>query len=68
MRAKIWLWNLDDGSFASLEDVVKFYSDGGRPNPYLDREIRPRNLTENEQLALVAFLRSLTGRVVEGLP
>jgi cytochrome c peroxidase len=58
---------MHDGSLASLEEVVEFYSEGGRSNPYLDGEIRPRNFTPEEKRALVAFLQSLTGRVSEGL-
>jgi cytochrome c peroxidase len=57
---------MHDGSLATLEDVVDFYSAGGRPNPHLDREIGPRNFTQAEKQALVAFLRSLSGTVVEG--
>jgi cytochrome c peroxidase len=58
---------MHDGSIASLEDVIDFYSEGGRANPFLDSEIRPRNFTASEKRALVAFLRSLSGKVVEGL-
>ena len=54
---------MHDGSLATLEDVVDFCTDGGRPNPYLDRELRPLKLTEDEMTAVVAFLRSLTGVV-----
>ena len=54
---------MHDGSLATLEDVVDFYTDGGRPNPFLDDEVRPLRLTEDEKAALVAFLRSLTGTV-----
>jgi len=57
---------MHDGSFASLEEVIGFYSEGGRPNPSLDSEIRPRNFSAEEKRALAAFLRSLTGRVIEG--
>jgi cytochrome c peroxidase len=57
---------MHDGSMASLEDVVEFYSQGGRPNPNLDLEIRPRQFTPEEKRALIAFLRSLSGRVREG--
>lgn len=52
---------MHDGSLATLEQVVDFYSDGGRPNPFIDPEIRPLELTTAEKAALVAFLRSLTG-------
>jgi cytochrome c peroxidase len=58
---------MHDGSLATLEDVVEFYSEGGRPNPNLDPAIRPRNFTDEEKRALVAFLRTLSGRLSEGL-
>jgi cytochrome c peroxidase len=58
---------MHDGSLASIEDVVDFYSDGGRNNPNLDAPIHPLNLTPREKLALAAFLRSVTGRVHEGM-
>jgi cytochrome c peroxidase len=58
---------MHDGSIATLEQVINFYSDGGRQNPSLDAQIRPRNLTSEEQLALTAFLRTLTGRIQEGM-
>ena len=54
---------MHDGSLRTLEEVVDFYSDGGRENPNLDPEIRPRKLTDEEKRALVAFLRALSGRV-----
>jgi cytochrome c peroxidase len=58
---------MHDGSIKTLEDVVEFYSQGGRPNPNLDGEIRPRNFTPDEKRALLAFLSALTGRVREGM-
>jgi cytochrome c peroxidase len=58
---------MHDGSLATLEDVVEFYSLGGRANPDLDAEIRPRNFSSEEKRALVAFLRALSGTVREGL-
>ena len=58
---------MHDGSLPTLERVVAFYSDGGRKNPNLDPEIRPLRLTREEKRALVAFLRSLSGRVREGV-
>jgi cytochrome c peroxidase len=57
---------MHDGSLNTLQAVVGFYADGGRPNPYLDREIRPVRLTDREKAALVAFLVSLSGEVREG--
>ena len=58
---------MHDGSLSTLEDVVQFYSGGGRQNPNLAPEIRPRNFTEEEKHALVAFLKTLSGRVLEGI-
>jgi len=57
---------MHDGSMDTLQDVIDFYSDGGRPNPYLDADIRPRKFTPEEKHALLAFLQSLNGRVSEG--
>jgi cytochrome c peroxidase len=57
---------MHDGSLLTLEDVIEFYSQGGRPNPNLDAEIRPRNFSAAEKQALLAFLRALTGHVREG--
>jgi cytochrome c peroxidase len=54
---------MHDGSLATLEDVVEYYASGVRANPFLDREIRPRHFTTEEKRALLAFLRSLTGKV-----
>ena len=58
---------MHDGSIATLEDVIDDYNNGGTPNPYLDREIRKLELSEDEKNALAAFLRTLTGTVREGL-
>jgi len=58
---------MHDGSLATLEDVIDFYSEGGRPNSYLDAEIRRRRFTPQEKRALAAFLRSLTGKIREGI-
>jgi cytochrome c peroxidase len=54
---------MHDGSIATLEEVVDYYSEGVRTNPYIDREVRPRHFTADEKRALLAFLRSLTGVV-----
>jgi cytochrome c peroxidase len=56
---------MHDGSLATLEEVVDFYSDGGRPNPYLDPLIRTLRLNEEDKAALVAFLGSLEGAIEE---
>jgi cytochrome c peroxidase len=55
---------MHDGSVSRLEDVIEFYDRGGNPNPHLDPEIRPLRLTHSEKSGLIAFLRSLSGRIV----
>ena len=56
-----------DGSISTLEEVVDFYDRGGNDNPYRDRELRPLSLTADEKGALLAFLKSLSGQIREGL-
>jgi cytochrome c peroxidase len=56
---------MHDGSLATLDDVIEFYSLGGRPNPYLDSAITPRNFSVQEKIALRSFLQTLTGRIQE---
>lgn len=50
---------MHDGSFATLEAVVEFYSAGGVPNPNLSPLVRPLHLNGYEKSALVAFLRAM---------
>ena len=59
---------MHDGSLKTLEDVVEFYDRGGNANPGLDPELRPLHLTAEEKPALIAFLRSLAGKIREGTP
>ncbi len=53
------------GQFATLEEVVEFYNDGGgrslgvEPRGRIHWHVRPIGLSISEQQALVAFLRSL---------
>jgi cytochrome c peroxidase len=54
---------MHDGSQKTLRQVVDFYAGGGNSNPWLDKEIRPRDLTAAERDDLVAFLESLTGEI-----
>ncbi len=58
---------MHDGSFATLEDVVGYYRDGGTPNRNLDPHIKKLDLTAQESSDLVAFLRSLTSDVRPGV-
>jgi len=57
---------MHDGSLKTLEEVVDFYSSGGRSNPSLDPGIRRLDLSSQEKGALLAFLRTLTGKLLEG--
>jgi len=52
---------MHDGSLKTLEEVVEHYDKGGVKNPYLDRRIKPLNLTKQEKSDLVAFLKALGG-------
>jgi cytochrome c peroxidase len=50
-----------DGSQETLWDVIDHYNKGdGSQNPYLDEDIQPLALTENDIDDLVAFMASLT--------
>ena len=40
---------MHDGSLQTLEDVVNFYDRGGHESLYLDREIRPLHLSDEEK-------------------
>ncbi|MEM9081064.1 MAG: MbnP family protein [Verrucomicrobiota bacterium] len=56
---------MHDGRFNSLKEVVEFYSSGIHRSPTLDPNIAKHpgnglNLTNEEQAALVAFLKTLT--------
>lgn len=60
---------MHDGSMATLEAVVDFYIEGGRPNPWLSPRIRPVPLSPAERADLLAFLREgLTGSIPGPLP
>lgn len=57
---------MHDGSIRTLEEVVDFYDRGGHPNPNRDAELLPLGLSPSEKSALLAFLASLDGKLVEG--
>ena len=52
---------MHDGRFKTLEEVVKFYNQGGVKNPHQDNTIIPLEMTDDEQQDLVAMLKSLNG-------
>ncbi|WP_031434531.1 cytochrome c peroxidase [Methylomarinum vadi] len=58
---------MHNGSLSTLEEVVRFYNQGGIANENLDPSIKPLHLTENDIGDLVAFLQSLTGSNVDEL-
>jgi len=58
---------MHDGSLRTLEAVVEFYDRGGVDNPDRSALVAPLGLTATERAALVAFLRTLTGRSVDAL-
>jgi cytochrome c peroxidase len=56
---------MHNGRFATLDQVVEFYSNGGGPGlgvptPNLDDKIRPIKLTPRQKEDLIAFLNGLT--------
>tara|TARA_R110002095_G_scaffold152237_4_gene132322 strand:+ start:376567 stop:379215 length:2649 start_codon:yes stop_codon:yes gene_type:complete len=54
---------MHNGGLKTLEEVVAFYNAGGGPQQTAD--LKPLNLTEPEQQALVAFLKSLSSKPVD---
>lgn len=58
---------MHDGRFASLEEVVEHYSTGIQNHPNLAPPLKDDNgdpirynFTDNEKIALIAFLNTLT--------
>lgn len=58
---------MHNGSLATLEDVVRFYNQGGIANENLSPLIKSLALTDGEIADLVAFLQALTGSNVHTL-
>ena len=54
-----------DGSAATLEEAVRFHTDGGRLSAYLDRDLLPRDVPSAEFADLILFLRALEGTEVD---
>jgi cytochrome c peroxidase len=52
---------MHDGRFATLEEVIEFYDKGGIQNPHLSNLMIPLNLTAQEKIDLVEYIRSLNG-------
>jgi len=51
---------MHDGSLATLEEVLEFYRQGGRPNPDLDPRLQPVEMSDEDVAHLLAFLRALS--------
>jgi cytochrome c peroxidase len=58
---------MHNGSLATLEEVVRFYNQGGIVNENLSPLLKPLNLSESELADLVSFLKALTGKNVKDL-
>ncbi len=56
---------MHNGSLSALEDVVRFYNQGGGANELLDPLIKPLNLNEQEISQIAAFMQTLTGSNVD---
>lgn len=52
---------MHNGAFGTIEEVVAFYNAGGGDHPNKDSELKPLNLSPEEQADLVSFLESLCG-------
>ena len=52
---------MHNGQFKTIKEVVSFYNKGGDNTPNQSEQIKPLNLTKEEEKALVAFLESLSG-------
>ena len=57
---------MHDGSLKTLEDVLEFYSKGGKSNPYLDKKMEPLNFSKQEIADMTAFLNALSKPVPNG--
>ncbi len=57
---------MHDGSFRTLEGVVRYYAAGGSKDDHQDRRLRGFKVSDEEVSDLVAFLESLTGDEVPG--
>lgn len=52
---------MHDGSLKTLEEVVDWYAKGGHPNPHLSMNVRKLELTDQDKVDLVEFMKACTG-------
>ncbi|MCB0807217.1 MAG: hypothetical protein KDC05_15575 [Bacteroidales bacterium] len=57
---------MHDGSIKTLEGVIEHYNSGGKTHPHRSPLIRPLGLSQQEKLALMAFLKTLTDETFIG--
>lgn len=55
---------MHNGAFRTLEEVVAFYNRGGGRHPNKSPLLKPLGLTQDQQRALVEFLKSFSGAPV----
>ena len=56
---------MHDGVFKTLGEVLDFLNNGGGPNPNLSPLMKAVNLTPDEKMDLMAFLKALTGESIK---
>lgn len=54
---------MHDGRFATLEEVIDHYADGGHPAPNVDANIPSIDLNEQDKADIIAFLHTLTDTI-----
>lgn len=59
---------MHNGVFASLEEVVEFYDQGGGEDENKSPVLEPLGLSDDEKFELVVFLESLSGSVIRMTP
>lgn len=52
---------MHDGSQQTLAEVVEWYAKGGHPNPYLSKDVKKLDLTDQDKQDLVEFMKACTG-------
>lgn len=64
---------MHNGSLKTLEEVIDFYAEGGRPNQFLSNDVSakgwpdiPREQFEQAKKDLVEFMKALTGEMPPG--
>ena len=54
---------MHDGSERALAGVVDYYNRGGVKNAWLSADMKPLELTAQEQADLVEFMKALSGEI-----